>query len=200
MKETATARTVLPVFARVGVMLVALFTAVAPSTLARARSTKSEKQPISVVAHLALPEGPAAQIFLQERNAKQYLYIGPVPDGGFFIVDVTKPEKAHLVKQVAGQTENAAGDLRLIGESVVLITAPERGGVMTGVATRPTQSVSVLDVNDPESPRGFRNFSGVTSIFVDHDRGLIYLTDSEGLWILKQRQNQYQPPADYMGP
>ncbi len=104
-----------------------------------------------------------------------------------------------MVKQVAGPKENATGDLRLVGNGVVLLTAPERGSVMTGAATPPTQSVSVLDVSDPANPREFRNFSGVTTILTDQDRGLIYLTNGEGLWILKQRRNQYQPPLDCMG-
>lgn len=77
-----------------------------------------------------------------------------------------------------------------VGDSVVLVTAREQGAATTRAATSPTHSVNAFDVNDPANPREFRNFSGVTSILTDQDRGLIYLTNRQGLWILKQRQKQ----------
>ena len=57
-------------------------------------------------------------------------------------------------------------------------------------AARP-QSVRVLDLSDPANPRTLKTFEGVTSVVPDNGRNLIYLTNSEGLWILRHKR----PPA-----
>ncbi|HXY11571.1 MAG TPA: hypothetical protein VEI52_27300, partial [Terriglobales bacterium] len=48
--------------------------------------------------------------------------------------------------------------------------------------------VLILDVSDPAHPRKVQSFSGVTSILPDNARGMIYVANSDGIWILSHRQ------------
>ncbi len=57
----------------------------------------------------------------------------------------------------------------------------------------PTAFVGLLDLSDPANPHRLYGFTGVTSILADDARNLIYITNNEGLWILRQRQMQEQP-------
>jgi hypothetical protein len=57
----------------------------------------------------------------------------------------------------------------------------------------PTQSLTVLDLSDLANPRPLESFSGVTSVLADDTRNLIYITNSEGLWILRHKQEQPTP-------
>jgi hypothetical protein len=47
-----------------------------------------------------------------------------------------------------------------------------------------SESVRVLDVSDPAHPRTVQTFSGVTSVLPDVARGLIYVANGKGIWIL----------------
>jgi len=61
------------------------------------------------------------------------------------------------------------------------------------------QTVTVLSFADPEHPTVARQFSGVTFMLKDASRGLIYLVNSDGLWVLRvepatdiQLQKEYE--------
>jgi hypothetical protein len=51
--------------------------------------------------------------------------------------------------------------------------------------------VTILSFADPEHPAVARQFLGVTSMLKDTSRGLIYLVNSDGLWVLR-----VEPAAD----
>jgi hypothetical protein len=43
-----------------------------------------------------------------------------------------------------------------------------------------------MDFSDPLHPKVAREFTGVTAISRDERRGLIYVANAEGVWILQQ--------------
>ena len=49
-------------------------------------------------------------------------------------------------------------------------------------------TVKVLDLSDPSNPRVVLSFSGVTSTLNDEAHNLVYITNSEGLWIVRNNQ------------
>ncbi len=51
-----------------------------------------------------------------------------------------------------------------------------------------TRTVNVLDLSDPANPRAILSFSGVTSTLNDEAHNLVYITNSEGLWIVRNNQ------------
>jgi len=47
-------------------------------------------------------------------------------------------------------------------------------------------------MSDPANPKTLQTFEGVTSVLADDSRDLIYIANSEGVWIL--RHVQARPP------
>jgi len=132
-------------------------------------------------------------MFVLEHNRKQYLYIEQVPKGSFAVVDVTDPAHPNIIKKVAWPKDAPAGELQLVGSNLLLFTAQEQSSGAAPALNLPTAFVGLLDLSDPANPHRLYGFTGVTSILADDARNLIYITNNEGLWILRQRQMQEQP-------
>lgn len=171
------------------VLLTSLISATAPSAVAKSRHAKSAEPLVAVVGHLALPGPPAVQMFVQEHGRQHYLLIEQASKEGLTIVDVTKPGQATIVKQVAWPNQASNGKLQLVKAGLVLSTASENNSG-TAAGSTPTQSLSLLDLRDPANPQTIQAFTGVTSMLVDEARSLMYVTNAEGLWILKYKQEE----------
>ena len=176
---------------RAALALLACFVAISPSASAKHGAVKPAVQPAAVIAHLALPGASVSQLVLQEYDGKQYLYVGEVSKQGFAIVDVTKPDQPNVIKSEAWPNHASTGKLQMVNARLALAEAPETA---TAEAISSTETLKVLDLSDPANPRTVLTFSGVTSTLADDARSLVYLTNSEGLWILKHQSEQEMPP------
>jgi hypothetical protein len=146
-----------------------------------------------VIAHLALSGASPRQMFLQQAGRRQYLYLQQPAQEGLTVVDVTKPTKPKIVSHVLGE------NLTLVSSGLAIAEKPNNSAAMGdsravegaegahGCGIVP-ESVRVLDVSDPAHPRTVQTFSGVTSVVPDDARGLIYVANSEGIWILSHQQ------------
>ena len=146
-----------------------------------------------VIAHLALSGASPRQMFLQQAGRKQYLYLQQPAQEGLTVVDVTKPTKPKIVSHVVGE------DLTLVSSGLAIAEKPANSAAMgnsravegaegaRGGGSIP-ESVRVLDVSDPAHPRTVQTFSGVTSVLPDTGRNLIYVANSDGIWILSHQQ------------
>jgi len=182
--------------ARAGFALLTLFAALAPSAFATDKPAKPQEVPATVVGHLPLPSSPGNQMFLQKKGGKQYLYIQQASRQGYMIVDVTKANEPILLDRTAPANQATKGNLEMVGPDVALAESPGKSpGTVSSVA-RPAESVKVLDMSDPAKPKTLQTFEGVTSILPDNGR--IYLSNDEGLWILRfsQYQKRQLPPCD----
>jgi hypothetical protein len=162
----------------VGVLAVSLATA-------KDQPPKPTDVPATVVAHLALPQATGAQMLLQKENGRNYLYVQQASKQGFMIVDVTKPEKPNLLKRTADSNQATAGNLQMVSPDVAIAEAPEKKPTTLTSSAHPTETVRILDLSDPHNPKTLQEFNGVTSLLPDGGHGLIYLTNNEGLWILR---------------
>jgi hypothetical protein len=167
--------------------LLAFFVAISPSASAKHRAVKPAVQPATAIAHLALPGGSVSQLVLQGHGSKQYLYIEQASKEGFAIVDVTKPNQPNVIKREAWPNEASAGKLQMVGVGLALAEAPDTA---TAETVSRTETLKVLDLSDPTNPRTILSFSGVTSTLADDARNLVYITNSDGLWILKHQPEQ----------
>ncbi len=150
----------------------------------------STNVPASVIAHLPLPQATGSQMFLQKDNGKSYLYVQQASKQGFMIVDVTKPDIPSLLKHSAEVSKATAGSLEMVSPDIAIAAAPEKKPTTLASSNHATQNVRVLDLSDPRNPKTLEEFNGVTSVLPDGGHGLIYLTNNEGLWVLR-----YQRPA-----
>ena len=146
-------------------------------------NSKSDTTEITkVAAHVPLPGTAVRQIFYQEENGKRYLYLQQ--NVHFTVVDVTDPQKPQIVDRVA-----PGGRLTEVGGGLAIAISSDQ----SGQGAVPTQTVKLLDMSDPKNPRTVKTFSGVTSIYSEDGRQLIYLTNSEGLWIVKHTTRHRLP-------
>jgi hypothetical protein len=182
------------------VLLTSFFLATMPSAVAKSRKSKPAEPIVAVVGHVALSGPPAVHMFVQEHGRQQYLLIEQASKEGFTIVDVTKPSQAVIVKQVAWPNQASNGKLQPVKAGLVLSSASENNsGAAAGSSS--TESLNLLDLRDPANPKTIQGFTGVTTVLLDENRSLLYVTNAEGLWILKYKQeepasNPYGCPAD----
>ena len=177
-------------------LLLPLFAALASLALSSEQpAPKPTDVPATVIAHLPLPEPAGSQMLLQKENAKHFLYVQQASKQGFMIVDVTKPEKPNLLKRSAQSDQATSGNLEMVTPDVAIAQAPERTSSTLTSSNRPTETVRVLDLADPRNPKTLETFTKVTSLLPDGNHGLIYLTNNEGLWILRYSRPSLLEPA-----
>lgn len=151
--------------------------------------------PATVIAHLPLPQATGNQMLLQRENGKQYLYVQQATKQGFMVVDVTKPEKPSLLKRSAESNQATSGNLEMVSPDVAIAEAPEKTPTTLASSSRPTETVRVLDLSDPRNPKTLETFTKVTSLLPDGGHNLMYLTNNEGLWILRYNHPSLLEPA-----
>lgn len=177
-------------------LLLPLFAVLANLALSSEQpAPKPTDVPATVIAHLPLPEPAGSQMLLQKENAKHYLYVQQASKQGFMIVDVTKPEKPSLLKRSAQSDQATSGNLEMVTPEVAIAQAPEKTSSTLTSSNHPTETVRVLDLADPRNPKTLETFTKVTSLLPDGNHGLIYLTNNEGLWILRYSRPSLLEPA-----
>jgi hypothetical protein len=151
--------------------------------------------PATVIAHLPLPQATGNQMLLQKENGKTYLYVQQASKQGFMVVDVSKPDKPDLLKRTAAPNQATAGNLEMVSPDVAIAEAPEKTPNTLTSTNHPTETVRILDLGDPRNPKTLQEFSGVTSLLPDGNHSLIYLTNNEGLWVLRYNRPALLEPA-----
>jgi hypothetical protein len=176
---------------------------VSPAVLAGASEQPTAKPtdvPATVIAHLPLPQATGSQMLLQKEKGKQYLYVQQAAKQGFMVVDVTKPEIPSLLKRTAESNQATSGNLEMVSPDVAIAEAPEKTATTLTSSSHPTEIVRVLDLSDPHNPKTLETFDKVTSILPDGGHGLIYLTNNDGLWILRYNHPSRIEPAKKKSP
>jgi hypothetical protein len=114
---------------------------------------------------------------------------------GFMIVEVTKPETPNLLKRTAQPNPVTSGNLEMVTPDVAIAQAPEKTSGMITSNDHASETVRILDLSDPRNPKTLDTFNKVTSILADGGHGLIYLTNDQGLWILRYNRPPRLEPA-----
>src|SRR5580658_200305 len=168
---------------------------VAPASASEQPVSKPTDVPAIVIAHLPLPQATGSQMLLQKEDSKQYLYVQQAAKQGFMIVDVSKPDQPSLLKRTAESNQATAGNLQIVSPDVAIAEAPEKAPTTVISTPRPTETVRVLDLTDPRNPKTLETFNKVSSLLADSRHGLIYLTNNDGLWILRYNRPALLEPA-----
>jgi hypothetical protein len=151
--------------------------------------------PATVIAHLPLPQATGNQMFLQRQEGKNYLYVQQASKQGFMVVDVSKADKPNLLKRTAAPNPATSGNLEMVSPDVAIAKAPEMTANTIASNNHPTETIRILDLSDPRNPKTLQEFNGVTSLLPDGGHGLIYLTNNQGLWILRYNRPALLEPA-----
>jgi hypothetical protein len=162
-----------------------LFTLLAPPPKALPQGTNGQEH-IRVAGHLDLSAMHVNQMFIEQRGDKIYLFLHRPTKHAYALVDVTNPEHPVLVSRdimkSGGQIESPAP-----GSAFALTVTPESGAdtsAQTSAAPLPRETVNLVDMSDPKHVKTVKTFKGVTSVYPENGRKLVYLVNDEGLWIV----------------
>jgi len=170
---------------RVAIAFLALGIAAAPSMFAKPKEKKTAVSNLGVIAHVRLDGGSATRMVLMEKKGKEYLYLGLASSSGVCVFDVTTPAVPRKLERFAGAGGAQATDFQLVGDTLAVSS---RGGEAISSPDSAPHSVTILNMTDPTNPKSIQTFAGVTSVVADNARGLIYLSNDEGLWIVQANQ------------
>jgi len=148
-------------------------------------AAKPTDVPATVVAHLPLPQATGSEMMLQKEHGKQYLYVQQAGRPGYMVVDVSHADNPILLKRTAGSNQATEGDLTMVSPNIAIAEAPEKTPETLSSSKHATETVRVLDLSDPKNPKTLETFNKVTSTLADGQHGLLFLTNNEGLWVLR---------------
>jgi hypothetical protein len=162
------------------IAIIATGIAATPSVHAKPNSKTSAGNPANVVAHVELSGGAATRMLLVKKDGKEYLLLGLDSSPQVAILDVSEPSQPRAMDTVAGATGTLATELKFVAETLRLF------------ATSEAESAAAA------GPKEIRSLSGVTAYVKDKTHGLIYATNGDGLWILKNKE-QADNEAQFYG-
>ena len=166
----------------IGLALILASAIVLPTKAQDHYKSGDSKEMTKLVAHIPLPGSAVRQIFFQTEEGRRYLYLQQ--NVHFTVVDVTDPEKPQIVDRVA-----PGGKLTEVGSGLAIAVQSDQ----SGQGTPQTQTIKLMDMTDPKNPRVVKTFTGVTSMYSEDGRHLIYIANNDGLWIVKHSQSHRLP-------
>ncbi|HXJ37872.1 MAG TPA: hypothetical protein VNH18_01265, partial [Bryobacteraceae bacterium] len=162
--------------------LLALSTAVQAKNKKIKTPPKEPQDEIEVVGHILLTNGPVRRFLTTQHYSSYYLYVEYAASKSVTLIDVTKAAQPFVLADVSYPSNGGSASLFTVAGTAALVTE-ERGEEAPASAP---QTIRIMDFSDPLHPKVAREFAGVTSISRDERRGLIYVANAEGVWILHQ--------------
>lgn len=177
---------------RLGYVWLALVVLVLPICAGASTGDFYTSYEAKIVGHVTLSGMPTHQMLVQQEGRKAYLYVRQGGQQGYTIFDVSKPDRPKAVNHVSQNNLTMVAPGLAISETRDISGSSRPGatsGSSQGTSTTP-ESVRVIDVRNPAHPRTIQTFEGVTSILRDDGRGLIYVANGDGIWILSHHEVQ----------
>ncbi len=160
----------------------ALVIAAAPASAKNKKPAPDPKDEIQVVGHIPLTGGPVKRFLETQHYSSFYLYAEHEAGGNVTLIDVTKDRPSGSVggcrlrsRRRFGQSLGSGGDCGFSHHCFRPSSAPT------------PQTIRIMDFSDPRNPKVAREFAGVTAMSRDDRRGLIFVANADGIWILQQR-------------
>jgi hypothetical protein len=166
--------------------ILALLGAMALPVAAQAKNKKSKPAPkdpqdaIEVVGHIAAAGGPVTRFLTTEHYSSAYLYAEHQTGQGVTMIDVTKADRPAVLAEIPAAPGGSDSLAVVAGTAALVTSAP------APAAAPATQTMRIMDYSDPQHPKVTREFAGVTATSRDDRRGLIFVANGEGIWILRQ--------------
>ncbi|HUA60063.1 MAG TPA: hypothetical protein VML19_14990 [Verrucomicrobiae bacterium] len=143
---------------------------------------KDPQDSIEVVGHIPLAGGPVCRFITTQHYSSYYLYAEHEGGRNLTLIDVTRAARPVVLAEVPYPAAGGSASLFAVAGTAALVT-----DAADGVAAMPKgQTLRIMDFSDPLHPKVAREFTSVTSMSRDERRGLIFLANGEGIWILHQ--------------
>lgn len=154
------------------------------ASLGAAKNKKPRDDPkdqIEVVGHVALASSAVKRVIPTQHYSSYYLYAEHA-DGKLTLIDVTKETEPVVLGDVTSAPNAASGSLAAVAGTAALVSS----GPAPASADEAPQTLTIMDLSDPKNPKIARQFTGVTAVSKEGGRGLIFLANADGLWILRR--------------
>jgi hypothetical protein len=136
---------------------------------------------IETVAHVPLTGGAVTRFLETQHYRRNYLYAEHESGKTVSLIDVTSARQPALLPDVT--FPNGASDsLVAVAGSAALVSSQT-----ATVNSNPERTFRIMSFADPLHPTVKQEFDHVTAISYDDKRGLIFLANDSGVWILKQQ-------------
>jgi hypothetical protein len=148
---------------------------------ARKPSTKNATQDndqIEVIGHIPFDGTGVIQLTTGEHWRKHYLYLNSA--GKITFVDVTDAARPTITNEYRHSLPVAQAQVQVVAGSAVLLSDAQP-------PIHVPSSISIMSFANPADPKIVRQFTKVTGFLIDSRRGLIYVVNNEGLWILSEK-------------
>jgi hypothetical protein len=171
---------------RMAMVVVAGLMVSAPGAYARHKNSKAAPSPpldtIEVVGHVTLASSPVSHFICTQHYSSYYLYAEHSTGKNITLVDVTQAAAPSVLADVPYAPADGSEGLVAVAGTAALVSTDQSN---PGAAVNP-QTLRIMDFSDPQHPKVAREFTGVTAVGRDEHRGLVFVANSEGIWILQQ--------------
>jgi hypothetical protein len=158
--------------------LIFTFSLQAKSKHPKAADTSSQDR-IQVVGHIPALKSPVTGFLTTRHYSSDYVYVEY--RGGAALIDVTHPGQPSVIGNVA-YSGDASNLFAAAGTATLVI-----GGQAAAQPATAPQTVRIVNFAGPGQTQVVSEFTGVTAIGRDDPRGLIFLANADGVWILRQQ-------------
>jgi hypothetical protein len=161
------------------IALLAISITAAPLAFAGGNPKGDNSTNVTVLSHLEFTAGTAGRMKLAKKHKSQLLYIGGESSQEVHVVDVSDPAQPRVVDQSSGMSA---------GPKLVAVKS-------SGTAA---ELFSVLNIAGDPNTRETHKFSASARFLTDARHSLVYVVDTDGLWIVQVKQSfgEYQAPYD----
>lgn len=142
------------------------------------------KDAIEVVGHIPSTGAPVTRFLSTQHYSSYYLYVEHEGGANVTLIDVTRTGQPNVLSDVAYSPSTGGGSESLL--TVAGTAALVNSDSATAAPASAPQTLRIMDFSDPQHPKISREFTGVTAIGRTDPRGLIYIANGDGIWILKQ--------------
>jgi hypothetical protein len=112
---------------------------------------------------------------------KHYLYVELATRPVLLEIDVSDAARPAIVGELPLAKGDPDAHVGLVVGSTMLVTDSE-----DTAASKPPRSVKVINFAEAANPKVVREFANVTGFLRDADRGLVYVFNDAGLWVLRE--------------
>jgi hypothetical protein len=159
-----------------------VFSSNAPCKDKKKKSPQKDPQDaIEVVGHVPPVGGSVTRFLSTQHYSSYYLYVEHDDGKIVTLIDVSKTTQPMVLADIPSAPNGGSGSLFAVTGTAALITEqPANPPALS------PQTIRIMDFSDPKRPKVAREFAAVTAISRDDQRGLIFLANPEGIWILHQ--------------
>ena len=132
-----------------------------------------------IVGHLPSEANSALQMTFRLEDGFGFLYVEK--DGSTTIINVTYPDKPRVVRAARKIAPENGGQVS--PHIFVIDSSPPYPEIDS--SDRPARNLRFMDTSNPSNPHPIGELSGATSMAVDRFRGLLFVSNAAGLWIVQ---------------